>query len=115
MARFALNNQAKTLLAVVFLVAAAVILIGYVRRQSGPLANSVEFVCVQTGQTFSLARDKIIQVPAKNPKTGELTLLPCHEENGVKYILSRYRGELEDLGDKNRVVDGETLAIRTTP
>jgi hypothetical protein len=115
MAKFALNKQAKLLLAVVFLAAAGVVLIGYIRQQSGPLASGVEFVCVQTGQTFSLARDKINQIPAKNPKTGEMTLLPCREENGVKYILPRYRGELTDLGDKNRVVDGETLAIRTSP
>jgi hypothetical protein len=115
MARFALNNQAKTLLAVVFLVAAAVILIGYLRQQSGPLPNSVEFVCAQTGQRFSIDRTKVDQIPLKNPKTGEMTLLPCYEENGVTLISPRYRGALEDLGDKNRSVDVQTLAVRSTP
>ena len=97
MAGFALNKQAKLLLAGVFLAAAVVILIGYMRRQSGPLPNSVNFVCAQTGQKFSIDRTKIDQVPLKNPKTGEMTLVPCYVENGVTYVSPRYRGALDDV------------------
>jgi hypothetical protein len=114
MARFALNKQAKTLLAVVFLLAAAVILAGYFRQTAG-LPNSVNFVCVATGQKFSIDRTKLVEIPAKNPKTGEMTLLPCVMDNGALFVSSRYRGSLEALGEKNHYVDVETLAVRSTP
>lgn len=114
MAWFALNKQAKLLLAGVFLAAAVVILVGYYRR-SGPLKDTVEFVDVQNGQTFSIERTKIDQIPLKNPKTGELTLVPCYHENGATFVSHRYRGEVEELGNKNKCVDTETLAVRSTP
>jgi hypothetical protein len=50
-----------------------------------------------------------------NPRTGEATLLPCHERNGVLYINQRYGSILGDLGARNRYVDPETLAVRTPP
>jgi hypothetical protein len=44
-----------------------------------------------------------------------MTLLPCFEQDGVVYVSSRYHGSLAELGEKNRYVDPETLAVRTSP
>jgi hypothetical protein len=70
---------------------------------------------VSTGETFNITRKELVCIPMTNPRTGEATLLPCHERNGVLYINQRYGSILGDLGARNRYVDPETLAVRTPP
>jgi hypothetical protein len=82
---------------------------------TAPVSPTVDLVCVATGETFNIARKKLICIPMRNPRTGEATLLPCHQRNGVLYINRRYGPTLADLGARNRYVDPETLAVRTPP
>ncbi|HOO16038.1 MAG: hypothetical protein KBH81_03430 [Phycisphaerae bacterium] len=84
-------------------------------KSSSPISNSVLLVCVSTGETFNITRKELVCIPMTNPRTGEATLLPCHERNGVLYINQRYGSILGDLGARNRYVDPETLAVRTPP
>jgi hypothetical protein len=116
MASFPTANQWKLLLAGVLLVGAGLLVfrqVGGSRR----LPNRVRFVCVATGKTYWIDREKLasLPIPAQNPKTGEMTLLPCFEQDGIVYVSSRYQGSLAELGEKNRHVDPETLAVRTSP
>ena len=109
-----MSQRSKLWLAVVILVVAA----GYATYQltrRGPVSSTVSLVCAATGKTFRMDRDELIMIPMRNPDTGERTLLPCHEEEGGLYVNSRYRGALDQLGENNRYVDPETLAVRTSP
>ena len=72
----------------------------------------LSLVCVATGRQFEIDRDRIGTVPAKNPDTGERTLLPCEaKENGQIVLVARYRSLLEQLKEKNEHVDPATLVV----
>lgn len=79
----------------------------------GRLPDEINFICVETGKTYWIDRYKLVQVPAPNPETGELTLLPCTERDGQLYLDPHYAPSLERFGERNKYVDPETLAIRT--
>ena len=102
-----------TVAAAVFLLAIACA--GYRLAPASPISKSVQLVCVATGETFRMTRKELVYIPMRNPRTGEATLLPCHERNGVLYINQRYGPALADIGARNRYVDPETLAVRTPP
>jgi hypothetical protein len=72
------------------------------------------YVCVATGELFELSADQAGMVPARSPRTGEWTLLPCAVgDDGRLYVGQRYRPVLTDrLGDANHHVDPQTLAVR---
>jgi hypothetical protein len=82
-------------------------------RGARPLPDAVKFVCVATGKTYAISRDKIKRVPLDNPDTGERTLLPCVDRGGKLFVSERYRDSLENLGEKNHYVDPESLAVQT--
>ncbi len=105
------GKHIKLLLAGGLLVAAGVLLA--VRfRPTAPLSEDINFICAATGHTFKLDRRELSRIPARNPKTGEYTLFPCYKSEGVLYISPRHSGGLRELGEKNRYVDPETLAVR---
>ncbi len=93
----------------------AIVCAAYSVVPSSPVSRSVKLVCVATGETFEMTRKELICIPMRNPRTGEATLLPCHERNGVLYINRRYGPALTEIGARNRYVDPETLAVRTPP
>lgn len=72
-------------------------------------------VCVASGKMYSLSRSQVQTLPVKNPDTGELTLVPCYEEEGVVRVDDSYRKVVIDLGEVNRHVDSETLEIKPKP
>jgi hypothetical protein len=79
----------------------------------GQLPSTIRFVCAETGKEFTLRRSDVNVVPAKNPDTGEFTLLPCGiDESGVRRVTQRSRESLATLGERNRYVDPETLEVR---
>jgi hypothetical protein len=81
----------------------------------GPVVNpDINFVCVATGRTFSIDRDKINSVPLKNPETGQATLVPCVKRDGKLYMDAHYRSVLADLKEVNRYVDEKTLEVTPT-
>ena len=114
MAGFAARNRGKlsVALAVVAVLGVGVVLYGQLRG-ARPLPNTVKFVCVATGKTYGFDRTRTSTVlPARNPDTGERTLLPCYAKDGALYVVPRYSSALTELGDKNQYVDTETLAVQ---
>jgi hypothetical protein len=113
-----MNSERKKLILAIVLLAAAVG-IGVKFWPSGaPLPNSVSFVCVATGQRFSIARDKIPSLlPAKNPRTGAMTLLPVLEQDGKVIVNPRHASCLRDpeLAKVNKYVDLQTLEVLKSP
>jgi hypothetical protein len=116
MTAFLKTNAGKLGLAVVLLAVPVTASILWSPR--GPsLKSKVQFVCVATGETFSLKGGSRI-LPRANPENGEKTLLPCHQgDDGDLYVISRCRSlvmELEKSGI-NKYVDPETLRVRREP
>lgn len=83
-------------------------------RERPPLPTEIQFVCVSTGEVFNISRDKVPNIlPAKNPKTGQMTLLPVSKhDDGKLYVGTRRREELKQLGEVNHYVDPKTLEVR---
>jgi hypothetical protein len=115
MPEFWKSDKAKAVLAGVLVVAAVAVF--WLRMgKSHPLAERISFVCVSTGKTFSIDRNKINGIPAENPETHQRTLLPCYQEDGQLYVSRRYAGPLsKELKDANHHVDPKSLQVRTTP
>ena len=113
------SDRNKVILVVALLVVAGAIFF-YFGRDAGPLPNSIRFVCVATGEFYDLARDDVPSIlPAKNPDTGEATLLPVvKDEDGTLHLNERYAYGLIDgpqLAEVNRYVDPQTFEILELP
>ncbi len=115
MASFWTSNRGRLALAGVLVAALGGLVYYQLRSGHGRLPKGVRFVCVATGKTYWLDRNKVVVLPAENPQTGQMTLLPAYVKDGVTYVDSRYREAVIELGDQNRHVDPETLAVRTVP
>ncbi|MCA9276097.1 MAG: hypothetical protein KDA29_08730 [Phycisphaerales bacterium] len=63
------------------------------------MADSMMLVDVQTGQLFEadIRGQRGILIPAKNPDSQKVSLLPVFEEDGQWYLYERYRGVLNQL------------------
>ncbi len=112
------SEHSKIILAVVLL-GVAVGLFFYFNYDSGPLANSLQLVCVETGEVFSISRSEMPSViPAENEKTGRRTLLPVREEEGKLYAYDRYVGAILDnpeLAPLNKYIDPQTYEVLDSP
>ncbi len=89
-----------------------------VGRKDKVLTSSVNFVCVATGKTFDIDRNKVNYLPWKNPSTGEKTLLPCVKRDGKLFVTEhtgRLLSEDEYLRKVNKHVDPRTLEVRPQP
>jgi hypothetical protein len=107
------GKSAKIALAVFILVVAG-LLARRALHNGTEVAAEANFVCVATGETFSLNLDQIAMIPAENPNTGERTLLPCsRSEDGVLRVGARYQPSLvNDLKEVNKYVDPMSLEVR---
>lgn len=106
-------KRAKIALIVVLFGAAGYFAYAYFLRP-GPLANSLQFVCAASGERFWFSREQAFEIPMLNPRTKEPTLVPVLvDESGALYVPERYRGVLEELGEKNKFVDMESLRLKT--
>lgn len=110
-----MSSQRVKLVVVAIVALAAVGLALHRAQPRGRLPDDINFVCAATGQTYKLDRDEVTRIPARNPKTGEYTLFPCYISEGVLQVSSRHAGGLAGLGERNRYVDPETLAVRPPP
>lgn len=79
------------------------------------LGNKLMYVCVETGEVFTFDRGKTRIPPLENPKTGRRTLIACSKKDGKLYVSSRDRVLLKELAGLNKVIDPETLQVRTSP
>ena len=80
------------------------------------LPTDASFICVRTGETYDLDIADVGIIPAKNPDTGQRTLLPCDwDDKGKLRVDGHYRAVLEGrLAGINHWVDPQTLLIRST-
>lgn len=108
----------KIIVAVALLVVAGVVYFIYGRTESA-LPGSFKYVCVATGKVFSYsASDMPTILPAKNPSTGQMTLVPAVEKDGKLYANPRHaRDVLRDpeLAKVNKYVDPTTFEVLKSP
>jgi hypothetical protein len=108
------KQQGKLILAgVILLIAIGLFL--FKARGGAELPDTINFVCVATGELYKLDRGKIGGLPAVNPDTGQATLLPYAEKDGRRFITRRKARFLEQLADVNKYVDPKTLEVRAAP
>lgn len=82
----------------------------------GPISNKISLLCVATGQTFWMSRERVDEIPLANPRTGEKTLIPCIiKEDSTVEIREHYHGAIELVADKNKWVDPQSFAVRPPP
>jgi hypothetical protein len=106
------NGQTGKLLAAVGLLIAAVGVWYLWGREAPVLPDQIRFVCAATGKAYRLDRSRVQTFPARNPETGEETLVPVYEEDGRIKVPSRYASVLDDLGGANRYFDRNTLTFQ---
>jgi hypothetical protein len=85
------------------------------RSVESRIGDTLTYVCVETGETFTFPRGKVRIPPVENPKTGRRTLLACYERDGKLFVRGRERALLGELGVLNKVVDTETLQVTLPP
>lgn len=77
------------------------------------LADSILMVDVKTGDRFRFdtSGKRGVTIPAKNPDTGDRTLLPIRQVDGIWVIAERYRSSIEFFEFESPVVDYETFTV----
>ena len=111
------GKVAKILLGVIFLAGAALIAAQSFKSREGGVAEKSNFVCIATGEMFTLDMDDVAIIPAANPKTGERTLLPCSRgDDGVMRVGEQFRASLAGkLKDAAKYVDPYNLEVLSSP
>ncbi len=110
------EQRGKLILAGVMLVIAIGLFL-FQARGAAELTNTINFVCVATGELYELGRGEVkgLGLPAVNPDTGQATLLPYAEKDGRRFITRRKARFLKQLADVNKYVDPKTLEVRAAP
>ncbi|MEX2217529.1 MAG: hypothetical protein WD749_02115 [Phycisphaerales bacterium] len=96
-------------------VALAVSLFFTLRGDGVDLDSSLRMADVGTGEVFSLPIGKgpnAAMIPGKNPRTGEMTLLPIIEKDGRWFLRERYAVSLKSIQGSHAAVDEKTLEVR---
>ena len=110
---FLKSNGGKIAVLVVILVVA-----GFLTFRSGggslkdALSDKLLYVDVTTGKIISFDHGGTVVLPRTNPKTGERTLVPVEDRDGVYYVVQRRSVVLEQLAKQNKWVDTQTLRVR---
>lgn len=83
-------------------------------RDREVLPNRITLVCVATGKTYALAPAEVQFLPARNPETGEFTLLPVWDDNGTLRVKDRCKVAFKDssFAALNKFVDPQSLEVR---
>ena len=111
-----MNRNVKIAIIVVALLAAAVLAWKNLQTTNA-IPSTANFVCVVTGKTYTIDKKDLISIPAKNPDTGEATLLPLKLDSvgGKQEVDPHYREFLDQLQKVNKYVDPSTLEVRNQP
>lgn len=108
------SQRWKIALAVLALAVTAVIAVRQLTQPSA-VTNSIQLICVTTGERFTMSREAVTQVPMLHPKTNEPTLLPISANaNGEFVVHDHYRGLVEEFGERNKFVDPQTLVVKNS-
>lgn len=102
-----------TVVGVILALAAGLTWMNWPRAHALP--NRFQCVCVATGKVYSLDLRALSFLPAKNPDTGQQTLLPVVQQDGELYVIDRARPTLQGLGELNKFVDPNTLRVNKSP
>lgn len=80
------------------------------------LANSMMLVDVQTGQRFiaDISGKKSVLLPARNPDTQEVSLIPVYEEDGSWFLWERYRTAISQITVSPDAVPDVNGPVRVT-
>lgn len=120
MGRSATKEESVSFLKANVLKIAAIVVIfalafGIYRYNSGGSSNvsrPLEFVCVETGEVFSMPRGKTYMPPLANPKTGNQTLVPFTRQDDKIFIAPAIRRAVtETLKDKCKAVNLNTFEV----
>ncbi len=114
------SEHKKLMLGVGLLLLAGGVLTYFYWPEGSPLPKKTPFICVASGEVFALAQNDLPLVfPARNPKTGQDTLIPAEKREDGRFVaMSRYaRGLLreKELARLNRYVDPNTLELLSQP
>lgn len=105
------SGKKVTVAVVLFLVAGMVWVVSGSTCSNRPTVQSVDFVCLETGKTYTLSPFSINAIPCKNPDTGRRTLFPCYEDGGSVYVTEHYRSVVKEMDNLYKNVDHETYAV----
>ena len=80
------------------------------------MADSLTLVDAQTGQryTASLKGENAVFLPARNPDTKKIALLPIYEEDGQWYVWERYRTAIDAIEVPTDAIPDINKAVRVT-
>ncbi|GJM24166.1 MAG: hypothetical protein DHS20C16_05810 [Phycisphaerae bacterium] len=108
-----LKQHMKLIAAVAMLMVAAIIMLTQESSPYPAIPDRFDYVCVSTGELFNLSNEEAARIPARHPKTGVATLIPCiRKDDGSIAIEEGFRDTLEgELSKYNHVVDMETLQV----
>ncbi|MBK9120599.1 MAG: hypothetical protein IPM18_13520 [Phycisphaerales bacterium] len=108
----------KLVLAIVLLTGAAAVYFFFVRQPS-LLPSSIRYVDISTGKIVQIAYERIPTIlPGENPATGERTLLPVEDDNGVLRAARRHAYHLlrdPEVAKVNKYVDPNTFEVLKEP
>ena len=78
------------------------------------LPSKLTYVCVATGEFFTLDRSSVPYVPGRNPKTGTETLVPVVKRDGHWFVTEHHRPDISylDKSKANKYVDPSSLEVR---
>ncbi len=85
-------------------------------RQSVPLASSIPFVNVRTGEVVWMPREKIVSIPERT-RDGAFLLYPLTKDSHGSFVVSeRFRDGLKELAREGPLrVDLQTYRITAGP
>jgi hypothetical protein len=104
----------QIVLIVVAAVALGVSLYFSLRGDGLDLANSVTMADVATGEVFHLPIGKganSATIPGKNPRTGDMTLMPIVQENGRWVVMEHYFPALKNIPGPHTAVNEATREV----
>jgi hypothetical protein len=106
----------QIVLIIVAFLGLAVSLYFSVFRSTGPnVDSSLTMADVNTGEIFHLPIGKgpnAADIPGKNPKTGEKTLMPVMEENGKWVVLQRFFPSVKNIPGGHPAIDDATREVK---
>ena len=87
---------------------------GFGDSLEGQMANAMIMIDVETGQLYEvdIRGKRGVLIPARNPETRDISLLPVFEQDGEWFIYERYRDALDQLEVPLEAIEGPDRAVK---